>query len=382
MSNDSLSPLPEQIRIADKLDTLLARVEAGRERLERVPKLVKQFRQAVLSAAVSGELTREWRGGADHKWVTGPIGSFGAAILGRQRSPKYHEGANMRPYLRVQNVFEDFIDINDVMEMVFDDKDFRTYKLEHGDILLNEGQSPHLLGRPAMFRNEVKDACFTNTLIRFRSGPNITPQFALYTFRHYMHSGVFRGEGAITTNIAHLGLGRFTSLQMSVPPLDEQAEIVHRVEALFAIADRLEARYQAALTSFDRLTPALLAKAFRGELVPQDPSDEPASVLLERIQTQRAQEGTGVKKGRKPKATAPTEGDSPKRRGRPPKAEAEGVDASEPKRRGRPPKARADGASVPQASSMEDAIRLLQERGQQRAEGTRQVSLFSEEVTS
>ena len=58
-----LPPLPEQIRIADKLDALLSRVEAGRERLERVPGLLKRFRQSVLSAAVSGELTREWRGG-------------------------------------------------------------------------------------------------------------------------------------------------------------------------------------------------------------------------------------------------------------------------------------------------------------------------------
>ena len=70
-----------------------------------------------------------------------------------------------------------------------------------------------------------------------------------------------------------------------VPPLSKQSEIVHRVEVLFAYADRLEARYTAARTQVECLTPALLAKAFRGELVPQDPNDEPASVLLERIRT-------------------------------------------------------------------------------------------------
>ena len=68
-----------------------------------------------------------------------------------------------------------------------------------------------------------------------------------------------------------------------MPPTEEQAEIVRRVESLFAIADSLEAKYQAARAQVDRLTPALLAKAFRGELVPQDPNDEPAAALLARL---------------------------------------------------------------------------------------------------
>lgn len=68
----------------------------------------------------------------------------------------------------------------------------------------------------------------------------------------------------------------------------EQREIVRRVETLFALADRIEARYKAVAEKVDKLTPALLAKAFRGELVPQDPNDEPAAVLLERIRAQRA----------------------------------------------------------------------------------------------
>jgi len=71
-----------------------------------------------------------------------------------------------------------------------------------------------------------------------------------------------------------------------LPTLQEQTEIVRRVESLFTYADRLEARYTAARAQVEKLTPSLLAKAFRGELVSQDPSDEPASVLLERIRAQ------------------------------------------------------------------------------------------------
>jgi type I restriction enzyme S subunit len=80
--------------------------------------------------------------------------------------------------------------------------------------------------------------------------------------------------------------------------MEEQAEIVRRVESLFAYADRLEARYAAARAQVERLTPALLAKAFRGELVPQDPNDEPASVLLERIRAARAAAPAKPKRGR------------------------------------------------------------------------------------
>ena len=70
---------------------------------------------------------------------------------------------------------------------------------------------------------------------------------------------------------------------LPLPELAEQAEILRRVESLFALADNLEAKYRAARAQVDRLTPALLAKAFRGELVPQDPNDEPADALLARL---------------------------------------------------------------------------------------------------
>ena len=92
-------------------------------------------------------------------------------------------------------------------------------------------------------------------------------------------------------NQPNLNLSKIKEFPLCLPSLDEQNEIVRRVEALFAYADRLEARYSVAHAQVERLTPALLAKAFRGELVPQDPNDEPASVLLERIQASHAAAG-------------------------------------------------------------------------------------------
>ncbi|WP_226991585.1 hypothetical protein [Deinococcus gobiensis] len=167
-------------------------------------------------------------------------------------------------------------------------------------------------------------------------------------------------------------------------------------DEIFQVLKKLSGTEQSALASFDRLTPALLAKAFRGELVPQDPNDEPASVLLERIRAQRATEESKPKRGR---GAAPGSAEEPKRRGRPPKVQAEvreqdaSVEAAaqtpdlQPprrRRRSRPPKARPEAqaqapTTIPEASSYEDAVRKLEALKLERAGGTRQVSLFDEE---
>ena len=297
-----LAPLNEQRRIAAKLDTTLAAVDACRHRLDDVAALLKRFRQAVLAAAAAGELTREWReerGMADQEWPMIKTKEAGKVQLGRQRSPKYHSGPTMRPYLRVQNIFEDRIDLSDVMEMDFSGADLDKYRLHPGDILLNEGQSPQYLGRPAMYRGEMDEVCFTNSLIRFQATESVLSEFALLVFRHYMHSGRYISEGTITTNIAHLSAGRFGEVEFPKPVFEEQVEIVRRSQELFTLADQLEAKLTASRRIIDRLTPALLAKAFRGELVPQDPNDEPASVLLERIRAARQAEAAAVKPSRR-----------------------------------------------------------------------------------
>lgn len=286
-----VAPLREQQRIADKLDTVLARVDACRDRLACVAPLLKRFRQSVLASAVCGRLSLDWR--AKHpelpSWSMCATREAGRIQLGRQRSPKFHSGNSMRPYLRVQNVFEDRLDLSDVMSMDFPGEDFERYRLHPGDILLNEGQSPEYLGRPAMYRGELPGSCFTNTLIRFQAYEHVSAEFAILVFRNYMHSGRYLSEGTTTTNIAHLGAGRFGDVEFPLPPLAEQEEISRRAGDLLAYADRLEARLTAAQSAIDRLTPALLAKAFRGELVPQDPADEPAAELLKRLHAQTGQ---------------------------------------------------------------------------------------------
>ena len=168
-------------------------------------------------------------------WSWTQVQEVGQVDLGRQRSPKYHSGDNMKPYLRVANVFDDRIDTSDVMEMHFEPEPFEPSRLLVCDILLNEGQTPELLGRPAMYRGEPPEVAFTNSLLRFRAGPGIEPDWALVVFRHHMHSGRFTRESRITTNIAHLSAARFKPVEFPVPPIEEQRRIVEELDRLSSV---------------------------------------------------------------------------------------------------------------------------------------------------
>jgi type I restriction enzyme S subunit len=192
-------------------------------------------------------------------WIMSTVGQVGEVSLGRQRAPKYHHGEGMRPYLRVANVFEDRIDTTDVMQMTFSDDEFERYRLQPGDVLLNEGQSPHLLGRPAIYRGQPPDVAFTNSLIRFRVWLGVTPEWALAVFRHYMRSRRFMRESRITTNIAHLSATRFSTVEFPVPPVAEQRRIVAAIEEQFSRLDAGVAALERAQQNIKRMRSAAFA---------------------------------------------------------------------------------------------------------------------------
>lgn len=152
------------------------------------------------------------------------IGDWGDVQGGRQRSPHLIAGA-LRPYLRVANVLDGYIDTRDVLSMHFTDDEYARYRLQPGDILLNEGQSLELVGRSATYRGDPESCAFQNTLIRFRAGPECDPAFAQVVFRHLFRTGVLSGIAKRTTSIAHLGVKRFAALMVVVPTRAEQQAI-------------------------------------------------------------------------------------------------------------------------------------------------------------
>ncbi|MET7760739.1 restriction endonuclease subunit S [Streptomyces sp. NPDC005393] len=152
----------------------------------------------------------------------------GETLVGQQRSPETTSGPadDQRNYLRVANVRDDALDLQDLATMSFDTDAREKYRLVDGDILLCEGQSRELVGRAAMYRSEPEELYFQNTLIRFRAHREILPEFALLVFRAYQHSGVFTEIAKATTNIAHLGLRRFQELPFPLPPRITQEAII------------------------------------------------------------------------------------------------------------------------------------------------------------
>lgn len=283
-----LAPFAEQKRIADKLDGVLARVDACRDRLDRIPTLLKRFRQSVLAAATSGRLTEDWRvqrGGAvmaDYAKVK--LSTVTESRLGKMLDKAKNSGT-ATPYLRNINVRWFAFDLSDTQEMLIENVEREALLVKDGDLLVCEGGEP---GRCAIWNGIADHFIFQKALHRVRADLNqLLPSWLAYSIKYAAENGSL--EGLFTgTTIKHLTGIALSNFEFPLPSLEEQTEIVRRVDLLFAFADRLEARLVSARQQVGQLTPALLAKAFRGELVAQDPADEPASALLQRLASQRA----------------------------------------------------------------------------------------------
>ncbi|UVL66301.1 restriction endonuclease subunit S [Pseudomonas sp. B21-031] len=194
-------------------------------------------------------------------WTIASVAQVGEIKLGRQRSPKDHFGEHMTPYLRVANVKENALDLSDVKEMNFTPAEQEIFRLQPGDILLNEGQSKELVGRPALFNGEIPGACFQNTLLRFRVYECVTPIYALRYFQSCMHSGRFQQAAQQTTNIAHLSASRLAAIEFPLPPLPEQHRIVAKVDQLIGFCDQLKMRLNQARQLNDHLANKLVESA-------------------------------------------------------------------------------------------------------------------------
>lgn len=323
-----VAPLAEQNRIADQLDTLLARIQACQDRLEAVPALLQRFRRAVLSAATTGELSEDWRASNSEtraapelaaylaqrslsdkrpvsepdlrywhadlpaNWIVASVHQF-AECLDRFRVPVKKDARKaslgLYPYYGANG------EVGRIDDFLFDDE----------LVLVTEDETFYGRTKPIAYRSSGK--CWVNNHAHVLRAPTREANdYLCYSLMHYDVIPWLTG----TTGRAKLTQQALNSLPIAVPPASEIAEIVRRVDALLKLAARIEAKCAAATKHAIRLSPLAIAKAFRGELVPQDPKDEPASALLARIAAQR---------------NAPTDATAAptRRRGRPPRAPKE-----------------------------------------------------------
>jgi type I restriction enzyme S subunit len=290
-----LPPPAEQRRIVAKLEALTAHLARARAELDRVPVLATKLRQAVLAGARARLSAAPLARVADLATCTfdGPFGSH-------LKSADYaSEGVRV---IRLENIGH-LRFIADRQTYVPQEKyaGLARHTLQPGDILFSSfvDQQVRVCRLPEDAGLAINKAdCFA---IR------IAEDAGDARFVTYMLAGVETFE-AMKANVhgatrPRIGLSQLRDYRLPVPDLAEQSRLADLLDAAFARADRLEAEAARARTLLDRLESAILAKAFRGELVPQDPNDEPASVLLDRIRAQRAA-APKTKRGRRAKAEA------------------------------------------------------------------------------
>ena len=239
-----LPPLDEQKRLTDLLSAVEAMQEADR---------------ALLSSGQIAEV-KLLQDAFHSDWPQETVAKLGDVQLGQQLHPKYRTGPNMRRYLRVANVGDNCLYLHDVASMDFSDPGAEKFRLEPGDLLLNEGQSIELVGRCAMFRGEIPNCHMQKTLLRFRSGPYVVPDFALAWFRRCFHLGHFAEVAKRTTSMAHLTAVRFSAMPMPCPPMAEQHRVIEQVESV----GRMLAATRDELHATQRLRSSLLAEIFGG----------------------------------------------------------------------------------------------------------------------
>jgi type I restriction enzyme, S subunit len=344
-----VAPSAEQVRIVSKLEELLSDLDAGVVELKAAQKKLARYRQSLLKAAVEGTLTADWR--AQHTptetgtqllerilterrfrweakqlakfkeqgksppkdwqkkylapvrpdttelpqlpegWVWASLDMLGEIASGVAKGIKRNAGTVVRevPYLRVANVQRGYLDLSEVKTILATERDIEELTLVDGDVLFNEGGDRDKLGRGWVWREEVESCIHQNHVFRMR--PYLSELQPELLSHHGNTFGKlwFQNAGKQTTNLASINMTMLRAFPVPVAPAEEQVEVLEQIKAQLDSLDRQEAATNLAMKQAAAQRQNILRAAFAGQLVPQDPADEPASVLLERIRAERAE---------------------------------------------------------------------------------------------
>ena len=247
--------LPEQERIVARIEELFSELDKAVETLNTTKQQLAVYRQAVLTFHLTPKDT----------WRICKASEIGEVCLGRQRSP--HNVAKDYPtkYIRAANITEDGLDLSDVLEMEFNPIERKKYFLKYNDIVLSEASgSAKQVGKPAIWKNNLPDCCFQNTVIRHRVIQE-NPEYVLWYYKFLYTSGYFaRIVGGVGIN--HLGAKNFSNVSIALPELNQQQEIVSRIEAQLSACGQIEKTIEQSLQQAEALRQSILKQAFEGRL--------------------------------------------------------------------------------------------------------------------
>ena len=272
-----LPPLNEQRRMVAAIEEQLSRLDAADASLAAALRRLDGLRGLAAADAMDGS------------WPMTSLGEIAEIVGGvtkdakRQNDPAFVEV----PYLRVANVQRGYLDLREVTTIRVPPAKAAALALQPGDVLFNEGGDRDKLGRGWVWSGEIEGCIHQNHVFRARLREGFEPKFVSWHGNTFGKDW-FERHGRQTTNLASLNLTTLKSFPVPSPPLAEQRRIVAEVEERVSVIDAMRASIERAQRRSAALRRSILERAFRGELVPQDPSDEPASVLLDRIRAERA----------------------------------------------------------------------------------------------
>jgi type I restriction enzyme S subunit len=300
----AVAPRAEQERIVAAIEEAFSKLDAGEAGLRTVRQRLKRMRDAILTAAVTGRLVpqdptdtpatklladlgtqafpSELLATVPPTWAPTTLGDVAAMSLGKMLDAKAQSGEHPKRYLRNTNVRWDSFDLSDLAFMDIRPEEFDRVAVTDGDLVVCEGGQP---GRCAVWRGEP--IAIQKALHRVRPKHGVSGAYLSLVVRWWVTRPEY--ERFITgTTIKHIPKEKLRLLPVPLPPSEEQARIVTEVERQLSFVDACERAVDAGLARSAALRRSVLKAAFEGRLVPQDPSDEPASVLLERIRAERA----------------------------------------------------------------------------------------------
>ncbi|VEA64233.1 type I restriction endonuclease StySJI subunit S [Salmonella enterica subsp. salamae] len=298
------APLPsfaEQKIIAEKLDTLLAQVDSTKARLEQIPQILKRFRQSILASAVNGNLTEQWRKKNSlniDNWKKLTLGHIVKNIEAGKNlkcieTPPHDEQYGI---IKISAVTWGEYDEDESKTLPDDSLFVESRRIATGDFLISRANTLELLGNPVIVKKVTKNLMLSDKVLRLVMADNDKPWVNIFLRSCYGRREIeFRSTGN-QLSMRNIGQKALLEIPMPKPSIEEQHEIVRRVEQLFAWADTIEKQVNNALTRVNNLTQSILAKAFRGELTAQWRAENPdlisgensAAALLEKIKAERA----------------------------------------------------------------------------------------------
>ncbi|AXT49488.1 restriction endonuclease subunit S [Aquimarina sp. BL5] len=295
-----LPPLPEQERIVAKLDVVFGQLEEMKASLEKIPVLLKNFKQQVLTQAVTGKLTEEWREGKKlEEWEERTLIELIKEKPRNGYSPKGVEFETLVKSLSLSSTTSGKFDGSKIKYLDIDKPNKESHLwLKHGDILIQRSNSLDYVGTSAIYDGEDYEFIYPDIMMKIQANQKVINNFLNYTLSSINTRKYFKDNATGTAgNMPKINQGVVSNTPIELPSLKEQQEIVNRVESLFAKADAIQEQYEKLKAKVDTLPQAILHKAFKGELVPQLDSDGDARALLEEIK--RLKEEAAVKKPKK-----------------------------------------------------------------------------------